>query len=284
MRLSEKNKNLLWRILSALTLLPFAAAAVYLGGWYFGALMGVAAALVTGEYYLMTMKRLAPAAWVGIVAAGMMPLFTVWVARSAPASSTGYASGIYFWWVAGYFFFVWIYHLLRGPLAEAPGLCAHLVTGLLYASLGTTALAELRSRPDGAHWVITAFVVTWANDTLAYFAGRLLGRRKLYPAVSPNKTWEGFAGGVAGSLLGLFAYRALFSTPLTITDCILVGLVGAIVGPAGDLVESMLKRAYGVKDSGKLIPGHGGMLDRVDSVLFNGPMVFLYVQFVRGLF
>lgn len=283
--MNEKNKNLLLRLVSAFTLLPVALGAVYLGGWYFGGLMAVAAVLVTGEYYQITMKRLSPAAWVGIAAAATMPLFTIWAAQSGwNARAAGYAGGVYFWWVAGYFFFAWTYHLLRGPLAEAPVLTAHLVMGLLYASFGTTSLAELRSRPDGAHWVVVSFVVTWANDSFAYFAGRLLGRRKLYPAVSPNKTWEGFAGGAVGSVLMLFVYRALpLSAPLTASDCILVGLAGAILGPIGDLVESMLKRAHGVKDSGKLIPGHGGMLDRVDSLLFNGPMVFLYVQFVRGV-
>ena len=130
---------------------------------------------------------------------------------------------------------------------------------------------------------IAALVITWANDTLAYFAGRFLGRHKLYPEVSPNKTWEGFFGGMVGSVVGMFIARAFFFPVFTVADCLVLGIVGGILGPIGDLCESMLKRAYGVKDSGRIIPGHGGILDRIDALLFNAPLVFGYVHFVRGL-
>ena len=128
-----------------------------------------------------------------------------------------------------------------------------------------------------------ALVITWANDTAAYFAGRFLGRHKLYPAVSPNKTWEGFFGGMVGSVGGMFIARAGFFPEFTVVDCVVLGVGGRDrSAPSGDLCESMLKRAYGVKDSGKMIPGHGGMLDRIDALLFNAPLVFVYVQFVPG--
>ena len=118
---------------------------------------------------------------------------------------------------------------------------------------------------------------------LAYFFGRFLGKHKLYPEVSPAKTWEGFFGGFVGSIGFLFLQKAFFFSHLTVVDCLVLGILGGILGPAGDLCESMLKRAYGVKDSGTIIPGHGGMLDRIDALIFNGPMVLLYVQFVRPL-
>ena len=99
--------------------------------------------------------------------------------------------------------------------------------------------------------------------------------------MSPNKTWEGFAGGMVGSIGGLFIVKYGFFSGMTWLDCVAMGLLGGVLGPAGDLCESMLKRSYKVKDSGKMIPGHGGMLDRVDALLFNAPMVLLWVQFAR---
>jgi phosphatidate cytidylyltransferase len=146
-----------------------------------------------------------------------------------------------------------------------------------------TALSALRSSSNGLEWVACALIVTWANDTFAYFAGRLFGRRKLYPAVSPNKTWEGFAGGLFGSVLGMVVAKLTFFSPLTWVDAVVVGLAGGVLGPIGDLCESMLKRAYQVKDSGKILPGHGGLLDRIDALLFNAPMVFLYATVIRKL-
>ena len=159
----------------------------------------------------------------------------------------------------------------------------HLLTGCLYGGVGMLALSALRLREDGFWWAFAALVITWLNDTMAYFAGRFLGRRKLYPAVSPNKTWEGFLGGLLGSVVGLFILRAVAFPVLTVVDCLVLGVLGGLLGPMGDLCESMLKRAYGVKDSSRLVPGHGGMLDRIDALLFNAPLVFLYVTFVRGL-
>lgn len=279
--MNDKNKNLMLRIASSVVLLPTVLVLVAWGGWWCGALLGVASAVCASEYYLITMKKLSPAAWVGIFASGVMPLVPVWGAGNHRLPE--HAGDICFWWVAAYFLFAWAYHLIRGPLHEAPLVVGHLITGMLYGAFGMTALAELRGRPDGVKWLIVAMTITWANDTLAYFAGRFLGRHKLYPEVSPNKTWEGFFGGLVGSILGLFVYRFFWTTPLTVLDCLLVGLAGAILGPLGDLCESMIKRAYGVKDSGKIIPGHGGLLDRIDALLFNAPMVFLYVHFVRGL-
>jgi phosphatidate cytidylyltransferase len=272
---NEKNKNLVIRAVSALTLLPLVVLLVYLGGLYSALLMGLAAASCVGEYYAITLKKLSPAAWVGVVMAGLLPFL--------PLSDPEGAGQGAFWVVAFFLFFAFIYHLLRGPLQEAPVLVSHLVTGLIYGSVGLTALSALRLRPEGLGWVIAALVITWSNDTSAYFAGRFLGRHKLYPEVSPNKTWEGFFGGMVGSVVGMFIARGFFFPMFTITDSLVLGILGGILGPLGDLVESMLKRAYGVKDSGRIIPGHGGVLDRIDALLFNAPLVFVYVQFVRDL-
>jgi phosphatidate cytidylyltransferase len=120
---------------------------------------------------------------------------------------------------------------------------------------------------------VLLFIVSWANDTLAYFAGRFLGKRPLAPRISPKKTWEGFWGGAAGSIAGAVAVKLLFLPAVSIPAVVVVGAGAAVLGPLGDLSESMLKRAAGVKDSGRVIPGHGGLLDRIDAVLFVAPWV-----------
>ncbi|MFZ5468944.1 MAG: phosphatidate cytidylyltransferase [Myxococcota bacterium] len=272
--MNEKNKNLVVRIASALVLLPLVLFLLVKGGYFSAGLMGWAAAVCAWEYYVITQKKLSPIAVVGIALAGLFPLLPVWRPEQLGT--------IAFWSTAGFFFLAWGYHLVRGPLHEAPVIVGHLVVGLLYGSLGMTALSGLREGTHGFLWVLCALIVTWLNDTAAYFTGRAFGRHKLYPQVSPHKTWEGFFGGVAGSVGGLFAAKYLFFSELSVLDCLVVGLAGGVLGPAGDLCESMVKRAYDVKDSGRIIPGHGGLLDRIDALLFNAPMVYVYAHFIRS--
>jgi phosphatidate cytidylyltransferase len=268
------NKNLLVRVVTALTLLPAVLALLFYGGWPAGILLAGAAGACALEYAQLTCGSLGVSQLASILGAASLPLFaTLW-----PRGFAGPA----FWVVTAVFYLAWIDHLLRGPLAEAPTHSAHAVTGCLYGGLGIALLAALRAGADGLGWVIVALVITWANDTCAYFVGRAFGRHKLYPSVSPNKTWEGFAGGFLGSVGGLFVTR-LFFPVLRPLDCVVLGVAGGVVGPLGDLCESMLKRAYGKKDSGVLIPGHGGILDRVDALLFNAPVVYVYVTVFRNV-
>lgn len=271
--MNEKNKNLLVRFATAAVALPLVLFLLVKGGYWTAALLGWAAAVCAGEYYVITQRRLTPIGALGVAVAAAMPFVPVWRPEQAGA--------LLFVMVAGFFYASFIYHLLRGPLGEAPVLLGHLVAGLVYGGVGLTAISAIRAREHGFEWVICALIITWVNDTAAYFAGRFLGRHKLYPAVSPNKTWEGFLGGMAGSVGGLFAARAIFFPELTVRDALVVGVLGGVLGPLGDFCESMLKRAYQVKDSGKIIPGHGGLLDRIDALLFNAPMVFLYLAFFR---
>jgi phosphatidate cytidylyltransferase len=271
---TEKNKNLVIRIVSALVLLPIVLFLLYKGDLFSGVLFAVAAAACAHEYISITLKSVPGIGWLVIAISAFVPLLPVLLPYQATALVCA-ASGVVL-------FSAWVWHLLKGPLAEAPVRTAHLLTAFLYGSGGLVAIAALRQIPDGIWWVVALLVVTWGNDTSAYFAGRFLGKHKLYPEVSPNKTWEGFFGGMVGSTGMLFILRAFFFPSMTGVDCVLVGFLGGIFGPAGDLCESMLKRAYQVKDSGNIIPGHGGMLDRIDALIFNAPMVMLYVQFVRG--
>jgi len=271
--MTEKNKNLLVRIASALVLLPVVLYLLYRGGWWTAVLLCWAATSATGEYIQITLKEINPVGWLTIVGAGVMPFLPVW----KPVEATALVCGVFGVVIFG----AWLWHLLKGPHQEAPTRVGHLMTALVYGGGGVTSLMATRILPDGGWWLVATLVITWMNDTAAYFTGRAIGKHKLYPEVSPNKTWEGFFGGMAGSVLGLIILRFGFFPGITFIDCVVMGVLGGVLGPAGDLCESMLKRAYGVKDSGKMIPGHGGMLDRIDALLFNAPMVLLWVQFVR---
>lgn len=272
--MNEKNKNLVLRIVTAVLLLPVVLWLVGQGGFWSAGLMAFAAAVCAYEYQLITSKTLAPVGWAILPLTALLPLL--------PALDL---ERMWMWaCLAGgvAFFLGWIWHLLFGPLPEAPTRAAHLLTAFVYGGMGLSALSALRLRPhDGVGWVIAALTITWANDTSAYFAGRFLGRHKLYPAVSPNKTWEGFFGGMVGSLLGMAALKLWPFPYFTWLDCAALGVAGGILGPLGDLCESMLKRAYQVKDSSRLVPGHGGLLDRIDALVFNAPMVFAWVVWVR---
>jgi phosphatidate cytidylyltransferase len=271
---NEKNKNLLIRVVTALTLLPAVLALVWWGGYWSAGLMAWAAAVCAAEYVLITGQRLGGVGWLPVVGAGVLPLL--------PLLNTGSFAEPAFWVVGAVFLGAWSWHLLRGPLGDAPTRAGHLLTAVVYGGMGLAALSALRLSEDGFGWVFAALVITWGNDTAAYFFGRFLGRHKLYPAVSPNKTWEGFFGGMAGSVGGMFLTRALLFPHITWVDALLLGLGGGLLGPLGDLCESMLKRAHGVKDSGKIIPGHGGLLDRLDALIFNAPWVYVYVTYLRG--
>jgi phosphatidate cytidylyltransferase len=270
---TEKNRNLLLRVVSAVVLLPIVLALLYRGGYWAGALLGVAAAICVHEYITITLKTLSPVGWFAVGAAVLMPFLPVVTPDHAMQLAVA---------LTGVVLFVgWTWHLVRSPTPDAPVSIAQVLTAFVYASGGLTSLAAVRMLPDGGWWVLAALVITWGNDTTAYFAGRFLGKHKMYPLVSPNKTWEGFAGGVVGSVGFLFAQRAFLFPGLSVVDCLVLGGLGSVLGPVGDLSESMLKRAYGVKDSGWIIPGHGGMLDRIDALIFNAPLVLLYVQFLR---
>ena len=134
-------------------------------------------------------------------------------------------------------------------------------------------------RYDAIYFILLILCFAWGGDTAAYFAGRAFGRHKLAPIVSPHKTVEGAVGGLAGGVLGMIVFRIVFFfvtvEPLPIGWCMVIGLVGAFMGQLGDLSFSIIKRQFGIKDYGRLLPGHGGVLDRFDSVIFAAPVVWM---------
>ena len=156
-----------------------------------------------------------------------------------------------------------------------------LLFGIFYTAYTLGHFLLLRNQQDGALLVLFVLLVTWAGDAAAYYVGKTWGARPLAPRLSPNKTVEGFLGGLVVAPLIAWIGHLWFLPVVTPVDCLILGILFTVLGLLGDLSESALKREAGVKDSGALIPGHGGMLDRVDSLLLNAPVFYYYMAFVR---
>lgn len=160
--------------------------------------------------------------------------------------------------------------------------------GLLYTAIPCASLIWLRGvrfegHPDAGLWLVLYLLLCiWATDIGAYFTGRSLGKNKLAPAISPGKTWEGLGGGMALAALTGGICFSFTEFPRSVVECALVGLLLGAVSQGGDLFESWIKRRAGVKDSGTLIPGHGGLLDRVDGLIFTAPL-FAFAVWLSGL-
>lgn len=175
-------------------------------------------------------------------------------------------------------FFAILFLMRFRDLASVAGELSLLFFGFFYLPLLLGHLALLRTLPDGREWVFLVLLLVMSSDTAAYFTGVTLGKRKLYPAISPNKSVEGALGGLLGSIGGAFLARAWFFPSLQMHDCLFLGAGLGVLAQLGDLFESMLKRSFGVKDSGRLIPGHGGILDRLDSLLFAFAPAYYYAR------
>lgn len=173
-----------------------------------------------------------------------------------------------------------LFPLVRlGDIGTAGLRAATFAFGPLYCGIPLTLLAIIRRDiTPGGGFVILALMLAWFADTGGYFAGRFLGKHKLYEAVSPKKTIEGAIGGLLGALVGaMWAVFGYCKGALPLSHAIPLALVGAALGQAGDLAESLLKRSTGVKDSGGILPGHGGILDRIDALMFTATTVYLYL-------
>lgn len=287
------SRELRSRLLVVAVIAPVSIVAIYLGDWYFTALVAVVAALTAREFYGLVRDRAGrPIAWLGVPAAVLLvaiaahePSFHVWGNRALSLL------------------------LLLGLLAVAisifdrstdqPLLSATAtVSGVLYTG-GTLSFAlllrylpEIRGampvRPiEGFVLVMLPVAVTSMADTASYFVGKRLGRRRLAPRLSPGKTVEGSIGGLAGAVVtgyaaGLFL-DGVGTLVLSAPVCAGIGLLLGIAGQLGDLSESLLKREAGVKDSGGLLPGHGGFLDRFDSLLFTIPLAYGLVLLAQVL-
>jgi phosphatidate cytidylyltransferase len=170
----------------------------------------------------------------------------------------------------------------RDPARMLPRSAAF-VLGLAYAFAPWRCAVLLRETvPDGGHWLLYALALTWIGDGAAYYVGSRIGRHKLAPGISPGKSWEGAAAHVVSAVLFGWAYLGRFVPAAPLLEVVLLTAAASIAGQAGDLCESAMKRGAGLKDSGSLLPGHGGWLDRVDACLFSVPVVYFWVA--RSIF
>jgi phosphatidate cytidylyltransferase len=167
-------------------------------------------------------------------------------------------------------------------IKKAASEAALLFFGIVYVPYLLGYLILLRNLPSGLNWILLILFIVMSGDSAAYFGGCRFGKHKLYPAVSPNKSVEGALFGLAGSVTGAMLAKLIFFSELSIVNGILAAILIGTLGQTGDLFESMLKRSCGVKDSGTIFPGHGGILDRLDSILFAAPVAYYYATFVSG--
>jgi len=247
-----------WRTVTALVLAPITLAAIVIGKW---AILAVLLVVIAGAAYELS-RALEPLPFLAAFGAGALPLLL-----SIPYRETGVLAGA----VAG---LPWALFWLAGR-PETRTLRAVLAVLLMSLWVGTP-LAHLGLFPDtryGVVLILIAVVGPWISDSGAYFAGRFFGRRMLFPSLSPKKTVEGGAGGLLLTVLivGPIAYVLLDYTP---AKALIIGAVVSVSSQCGDLFESSLKRILDVKDLGTFLPGHGGVLDRIDSLLFTAPAVY----------
>ena len=260
--------NPFWsRILISLVLLPLVIGLVYLGGWWLFGLALVAGVLALHELYRLgrELKPLVLAGYLGFVLALL-----------------GAQLGGLSWMAAGLlatFFFSFLFFGLSHERPSATSSFGVTVLGAIWIGSGLGFLLLLRDIPDHGFWAVIAVLFTvFAADTAAFFFGRALGRHRMAPVISPGKTWEGLVAGVLAGMVAAFLilYRDRDEF-LSVPETLALGAAVVVASVCGDLFESAVKRDLRAKDSGRLLGGHGGMLDRLDAVLWAGPAAFYVV-------
>ena len=242
--------------------------------WGFGIVIGVAAALGSNEYIRMA-RPMSGAGERGIfIVISTLVACAPMITRFVPTLDHTTLLTI------GFVVLMTVRLANPKPIEDALNRAALEVCGLMYLGVTFPLIFDLRAQTNDGWLVLLAMVITFASDTGGYFAGRFLGKNKLYPTVSPKKTIEGAIGGIIAAVGGTYLLSTNIDSLAILTPmhCVAIGGLGACMAIIGDLVESLMKRAFGVKDSGALIPGHGGILDRIDGLLFCGPFVWIYLR------
>ncbi len=262
------------RWITGLIALPFLVFFIYRGEIWFFLLVAVAAELGLWEYFRIVLKQ-------GEKAFYAMPLLgflaTGWLLWAAFKGTPDLMAAVLaFNMMAGGLLTV----LQFGTLPETLKILAKQTLGITYVSLFVSFLVLIRNDSDGMGWIFFLLFIVFAGDTSALYVGSFFGRHKLSPSVSPGKTVEGSLGGLAANLIFGALAKMLFLPGLTWPQTLLCSLLIGAAGQAGDLFESMLKRASKVKDSGALLPGHGGILDRIDALLFAAPVAYFLKVFM----
>jgi phosphatidate cytidylyltransferase len=258
------------RLVSSIVLVAGTLLGVLAGGWWFAALAIVAALIMAEEWARLAADRAEPA-WLLVAVAAAMPSGIAVLALMVGASAVALA-----------------FVLLAAPLAAGVSVLLvpggrpdRVAGGALYVGLPVLAMVWLRNGPAGGlSYVLWLLLVVWATDICAYLVGRSAGGPKLAPRISPGKTWSGLYGGMAGA--GLLGGLAPLAAGGSFWRAAILGAALAVVAQAGDLFESALKRHAGVKDSGHLIPGHGGLLDRIDGLVFAAPVFAGVIWLAQG--
>jgi phosphatidate cytidylyltransferase len=243
--------NLRQRATSAIVLAPLALAAFWYGRWALLVMLAAGAALLANEWTAMSAKRSSLKVALAITATVVAALCLCYLGHYRLAWLLVALSSL-------------ICAVVARGVAERPSDAAF---GAIYIGIPCVALSWLRASPDGLEWTILLLAVTWSADIAAFVVGNLLKGPKLWPKFSPNKTWSGFIGGLIAAMLASVVVAIVTPIRLSPGAASIMGLVGGLATMGGDLLESVLKRRFGVKDSGDLIPGHGGLLDRVDGLL-----------------
>lgn len=262
---------MLWkRIVSAMIGIPLLLGVVYLGGWVLTITVTVLAIIGFHEYRLLMHKLdvYAPG-WLGY------PLVIA-------LALTAHYGGNSLQWLITFAALGSFLHLMIAFPHSRPQNSAVAVMGAISVGWLLSHLILLRQLPSGMEAVLITFFITWATDTGAYFVGRAIGRRPLAPRLSPKKTVEGTIGGLVSSALVGGYFGSLWFPHIGLGLWLIASFVLSAIGQMGDLAESALKRVTGEKDSGTLIPGHGGVLDRFDSVLWTAPAIYYFFLVLRG--
>lgn len=250
------------RMLSAVVLAPLALACIWIGGVAFAGLIALMTIGLSYEWLVLCGKRTSLAAALLFAA---LPLAVALTEQGQDVAALGLLA---------------IATAAATTLSRGPPLGRPLAFGIPYLGLAAVALVWLRQQAGGGANVIVLLLVIWASDIGAYMAGRAIGGPRLAPAISPAKTWSGAIGGVAAAAAVGFTASAILGTRTGSARPVAFAVLAAVIAQAGDLFESHLKRRFGVKDSGSMIPGHGGLLDRLDAVLAAAPAMALLALIV----
>ncbi|MDZ7860136.1 MAG: phosphatidate cytidylyltransferase [Candidatus Krumholzibacteriota bacterium] len=276
---SVSTRSILKRIIISIIFLPFILLITRKGGLYFLVLVTILIISGLWEFYRMVeAKGIKPSKLTGITAGIIIPFYVFF--------SKGKTDNLLFLLVI-IFIAVMIIELGRGKRDYALYHISVTIFGVLYVGLLGSYLLMLRELPismnldykNGFLFVILVFILTWCYDSGAYTLGTIAGRHKLFPGISPGKTLEGAFGGLLLSIIGILVAREYIFSSITIWEAVGLAVIGSVVSQLGDLVESMIKRDVNIKDSSNTIPGHGGILDRFDSMLFNAPVIYYILKY-----
>ncbi|MDR0830781.1 MAG: phosphatidate cytidylyltransferase [Prevotellaceae bacterium] len=271
-------KTLITRTLSGAVYVALIISAILINDYLFAAVFVVLSALTTFEFHKLTNKQenvdvnawLAMIGSIAVYGIFCIALFSDYKEHRQEVDTIFFISCILLLMFYFYTFIEEIFAKKSNPIHSV----AYAFFGLIYAALPFGAMLLIRS--ENKYFLLALFVIIWANDTFAYLVGSRLGKHRLCERISPKKSWEGFFGGLIGALIAGFVFSK-FCTEINLWQWLVFALIIVVFGTLGDLFESLIKRTVGVKDSGNIMPGHGGFLDRLDSVIFSAIPVFIFL-------